>query len=72
MNMLIGGELMCFRAFILVIANAKIFMDNAGVHKKPVMIGETTPRNVGVLNGQTSWNQWFTHISSHLSTPIPN
>jgi len=40
-------------------SNAKNFMDNAGTHKKPVMIGETTPRSVGVLNGQQSWNQWF-------------
>lgn len=49
-------------------ANAKSFMDNASVHKKPVMIGETTPRNVGVLNGQTSWNQWFTYFFTFIHT----
>ena len=39
--------------------NAKKFLDSADVHKRPVMIGETTPRFIGVLNGQTSWNNWF-------------
>jgi hypothetical protein len=39
--------------------NAQKFLDSARVHAKPVMIGETTPRNVGVLNGQQSWDQWF-------------
>jgi len=39
--------------------NAKNFLAAARSHKKPVMIGETTPRNVGVLNGQQSWDQWF-------------
>lgn len=49
-------------------ANAKKFMDNAGVHKKPVLIGETTPRYVGVLNGQTSWNQWFSSFFTFIHT----
>jgi hypothetical protein len=49
-------------------ANAKSFMDNASVHKKPVMIGETTPRNVGVLNGQTSWDQWFLYFFTFIHT----
>jgi hypothetical protein len=49
-------------------ANAKSFMDNAKTHKKPVMIGETTPRNVGVLNGQTSWNQWFSYFFTFIHT----
>jgi hypothetical protein len=40
--------------------NAVNFVSSAQTHKKPVMIGETTPRNIGVLNGQQSWNQWFT------------
>lgn len=35
------------------------FMDSAMVHRKPVMIGESTPRHVGVLSGQESWNEWF-------------
>jgi beta-mannanase len=33
--------------------------NDAGVHHKPVMIGETAPRYIGVLNGQQSWNDWF-------------
>ena len=49
--------------------NAPRFLDSARVHQKPVMIGETTPRSVGVLNGQQSWNQWFspffTFIHAH-------
>jgi hypothetical protein len=49
-------------------ANAKKFMDNAGEHKKPVLIGETTPRYVGVLNGQTSWNQWFSSFFTFIHT----
>jgi hypothetical protein len=50
-------------------SNAPRFLDSARVHQKPVMIGETTPRSVGVLNGLASWNQWFspffTFIHSH-------
>ena len=49
-------------------SNAKNFMDNAGVHKKPVMIGETTPRSVGVLNSQQSWNQWFAPFFTFIHT----
>jgi hypothetical protein len=50
-------------------ANAISFVNAARIHAKPVMIGETTPRNIGVLNSQLSWNQWFvpffTFIRSH-------
>ena len=28
-------------------------------HRKPVMIGESTPRYVGTLKGQESWDEWF-------------
>jgi hypothetical protein len=35
------------------------FVDDATVHGKPVMIGESTPRYVGVLGGQSSWDAWF-------------
>jgi hypothetical protein len=35
------------------------FLSDALAHRKPVMIGESTPRYVGVLGGQTSWNNWF-------------
>lgn len=37
----------------------KNFFDTAHNHKKPVMIGECTPRFVGVLDGKTSWDKWF-------------
>lgn len=35
------------------------FVADASIHKKPVMIGECTPKNVGVLDGQLSWTNWF-------------
>jgi endo-1,4-beta-xylanase len=35
------------------------FLDAARIHRKPVMIGEMTPRHVGVLEGQKSWDRWF-------------
>jgi hypothetical protein len=37
----------------------RLFCDAAVKHKKPVMIGESTPRHVGVLEHQKSWNRWF-------------
>ena len=39
--------------------NSSRFIDSAAVHQKPVMLGETTPRYVGVSNGQQSWDDWF-------------
>lgn len=35
------------------------FLDAARSHRKPVMLGEMTPRHVGVLDGQKSWDRWF-------------
>ncbi len=35
------------------------FLDAARAHRKPVAIGEMTPRYVGVLDGQKSWDRWF-------------
>jgi beta-mannanase len=35
------------------------FLQYAYSHKKPVMIGETTPRGVGVSKGSASWAKWF-------------
>ena len=35
------------------------FYDLAAKHRKPVMIGETTPRFVGADKGAESWNRWF-------------
>lgn len=36
-----------------------LFLSYAAAHKKPVMIGETTPRGVGVQKGSLSWEKWF-------------
>ena len=35
------------------------YLDSAEAHGKPVLIGESTPKGVGVLNGQASWDSWF-------------
>ena len=35
------------------------FLNNSKAHLKPVLIGESTPRLVGVLNSEISWNTWF-------------
>lgn len=35
------------------------FLDEALKHKKPVMIGESTPAKIGVNMGEKSWNEWF-------------
>jgi Glycosyl hydrolase family 26 len=35
------------------------FLNAADSHKKPVMIGESTPRGIGVHDGIKSWEQWY-------------
>lgn len=35
------------------------FMAGARSRRKPVLIGESTPRKVGTLKGSASWNAWF-------------
>lgn len=35
------------------------FLEFANKHKKPVMVGESTAAEVGVLNGKKSWDEWF-------------
>jgi hypothetical protein len=35
------------------------FVQAASRHGFPVIIGESTPRYIGVLQGEASWNQWF-------------
>jgi hypothetical protein len=57
-----------FSASHITDSNAQLFLDNASVHSKPVMIGETTPRYVGVLNGQTSWDNWFAPFFTFIHT----
>ncbi len=37
----------------------KNFLKLAKKHKKPVMIGESTPARVGVDKGKESWDEWF-------------
>jgi hypothetical protein len=44
------------------------FLDSAHVHQKPVMIGESTPRRVGVLNGIQSWDHWFAPFFAFVHT----
>ena len=35
------------------------FLDSAAVYNYPVLIGESTPKDVGVLDGQADWDAWF-------------
>jgi len=35
------------------------FLELAKKYKKPVIVGESTPAEVGVLDGEKSWNRWF-------------
>ncbi|HEY4249184.1 MAG TPA: hypothetical protein VGM64_20335 [Lacunisphaera sp.] len=35
------------------------FCEEANRHRKPVMIGESTARYVGVHEGQKSWDKWY-------------
>ena len=48
-----------FEASELLSDATRLFCETAGEHQKPVMIGESTPRYVGVLDGQASWDTWF-------------
>jgi hypothetical protein len=48
--------------------NGISFLDSAAAHHKPVMIGESTPRYIGVLNGQQSWNNWFAPFFAYIHT----
>lgn len=46
----------------------KNFIQDADSHKKPCMFGESTPKNVGTLQGQTSWDKWFAPYFNLLRT----
>jgi hypothetical protein len=35
------------------------FIADAGIHGKPVMIAEATPRHVGSTRGEESWHEWY-------------
>ncbi|NMM47567.1 CBM96 family carbohydrate-binding protein [Marinigracilibium pacificum] len=39
--------------------NTQDYLDEAVLHSKPVMIGESCPSEVGVDGGQQSWNNWY-------------
>jgi hypothetical protein len=41
------------------IDNTRWFMEDATQRQFPVMIGEATPRKVGVNEGETAWQKWF-------------
>ena len=53
-------------------ADAFRFLDSAAVRGKPVMIGETTPRFVGVSDGQADWDEWFVPFFDYMRTPSRN
>jgi len=38
---------------------AKRFVQDADRRRFPVIIGESTPQNIGVLQGESSWSRWF-------------
>lgn len=40
-------------------SEVKSFLAQSVLHKKPLIIGESTPRHVGVLHGGESWDKWF-------------
>jgi hypothetical protein len=44
------------------------FLARAHAHGKPVMIGEATPRRVGVDRGDESWQDWFEPYFDLLAT----
>ncbi|MEI7833451.1 MAG: glycosyl hydrolase [bacterium] len=48
-----------FDAEHLTAEDTVLFMEQAKLHKFPVMIGESTPRRIGVTGGETSWQKWY-------------
>ncbi|MEL6824205.1 MAG: carbohydrate binding domain-containing protein, partial [Calditrichota bacterium] len=44
------------------------FLDSANARQKPMAIGESTPRFIGVANGQQSWNSWFAPLFNRVAT----
>ncbi len=58
----------CFAAEHFTNPDVLLFMDQARKHRYPVMIGECTPRRVGVLQGEDSWNRWFAPYFEFLAT----
>ena len=44
------------------------YLDSAAVHNRPVLIGESTPKDVGVLDGQADWDAWFAPFFALLAS----
>lgn len=49
----------CFSTAHFTASDTMSFMEAALKHNFPVMIGESTPRRIGVQDGEESWNNWF-------------
>ncbi|RNC85981.1 MAG: T9SS C-terminal target domain-containing protein [Balneola sp.] len=43
------------------------FLADAHEHGKPVIIGESTPRYIGVTDGQDDWDEWFVPFFNHVA-----
>lgn len=43
------------------------FIQQAAAHQKPVMIAESTPRPIGSVGGQLSWERWYQPYFSLIS-----
>jgi len=43
------------------------FIQDAAKHHKPVMIAESTPRNIGSTTGRKSWEKWYSPYFNLLS-----
>lgn len=48
-----------FSPGLLTANNTVAFMNDAQSHGFPVIVGESTPRRVGVLKGEESWRKWY-------------
>ena len=48
-----------FSASHMTMPETAAFIAEALEHRKPVMIGESTPRYCGVNGGDASWNEWY-------------
>jgi uncharacterized protein (TIGR03437 family) len=44
------------------------FMSMSTAHSKPVMVGESTPENVGAQSGAASWTGWYADYFKFLQT----
>jgi len=55
-----------FRAASFKDSSLPGFFTEARTRRKPVMIGETTPHQIGAQNGAASWNGWFVQFFDFL------